>query len=111
MSWVWFGAGAHGNVTFCPEGPVGSDRARLSPSVGNDGVAIESVVCLGMSDQSRETARAKLRTAFELLELAERMFRRRLRRDNPGLSDEAVEEQVASWYANARARNTAMASG
>jgi hypothetical protein len=56
------------------------------------------MVCLGMSDRSSETARAKLQTALELLDVAERMLRRRLCRENPGLSDEAIEERVAAWY-------------
>lgn len=51
-----------------------------------------------MSDRSGETARAKLATAFELLDLSERMLRRRLRRENPNLSDEAIEGRVAAWY-------------
>ena len=42
--------------------------------------------------------RAKLQTALELLDVAERMLRRRLHRENPGLSDEAIEERVAAWY-------------
>jgi hypothetical protein len=52
-----------------------------------------------MSGRSSETARAKLQTAFELLEVAERMLRRRLSREHPGISEEAIDERVAAWYA------------
>lgn len=51
-----------------------------------------------MSEQGSETPRTKLRTAFELLDLAERMLRRRLRRENPELSDDEIEERVRAWY-------------
>jgi hypothetical protein len=52
-----------------------------------------------MARESSETPRERLQIAFELLKVAERMLRHRLRRENPGLSDEAIEERVAAWYA------------
>jgi hypothetical protein len=40
----------------------------------------------------------RLRTTFELIDLTERMFRQRLRRENPELSDAEIEERVTAWY-------------
>ena len=36
--------------------------------------------------------------AFELIDVAERMFRQRLRRESPGISDESIEQEVTAWY-------------
>lgn len=52
-----------------------------------------------MSEPSRETPTEKLRIAFALVEVAERMLRHRLRRELPDMSDEALEERVDAWYA------------
>ena len=47
----------------------------------------------------KETAAEKLRAAFELADLAERMLRQRLRRDHPELSDDDIEARITEWYA------------
>jgi len=52
-----------------------------------------------MSEPSRETPTEKLRMAFSLIEVAERMLRQRLRRESPDISNEALEERIAAWYA------------
>ena len=52
-----------------------------------------------MSEAGRETPTEKLRITFALIEVAERMLRQRLRREAPGISEEALEERVAAWYA------------
>ena len=51
-----------------------------------------------MADVPGESPSEKLRMAFELIELADRMFRQRLRRESPGISEESIEEQVTAWY-------------
>lgn len=38
-----------------------------------------------------------LEDALELADLAERMVRARLRRENPELSDDELEEQLLAW--------------
>jgi hypothetical protein len=40
-----------------------------------------------MSEPGRETPTEKLRIAFALIDLAERMLRQRLRCESPGISD------------------------
>lgn len=51
-----------------------------------------------MSRQTSETARENVRTALELLDVAERMLRRRLRREHPHLAEETIEQRVFDWY-------------
>ena len=52
-----------------------------------------------MSEAGRETPTDKLRIAFALIDVAERMLRQRLRRESPGISDQVLEERVGAWYA------------
>lgn len=52
-----------------------------------------------MSDATAETATERLRITFELIEVAERMLRQRLRREQPGISQQALDERVDAWYA------------
>jgi len=52
-----------------------------------------------MSEPNRETPAEKLRMAFSLIEVAERMLRQRLRRESPDISDETLAERVGAWYA------------
>jgi len=52
-----------------------------------------------MSAPSRETPAEKLRIAFSLIEVAERMLRQRLRREQPEISEDELEERVGAWYA------------
>jgi hypothetical protein len=40
---------------------------------------------------------AKLRFALDLFEAAEELMRRRLRRENPAISDEEIDSCIASW--------------
>jgi len=51
-----------------------------------------------MADVPSESPTAKLRMAFELIDIAERMLRQRLRRESPSISDESIEQQVTAWY-------------
>jgi hypothetical protein len=51
-----------------------------------------------MADVPGETPTEKLRMAFELIDIAERMLRQRLRRESPGISDESIEQRVNAWY-------------
>jgi hypothetical protein len=53
---------------------------------------------LEMSESHAETPAERLRTTFELIEVAERMLRQRVRRELPDISDEALEERVSAWY-------------
>ena len=39
----------------------------------------------------------RLRLAFELHEFAERAVRQRLRRDNPGITENEVDRRVGEW--------------
>lgn len=43
----------------------------------------------------------RLRLAFELFDLAERMMRQNLRRDDPKASDEEIESRVRAWLRSA----------
>jgi hypothetical protein len=52
-----------------------------------------------MSDPGHETPTEKLRIAFALIDVAERMLRQRLRRESPEISEQALEERVGAWYA------------
>jgi hypothetical protein len=56
-----------------------------------------------MSELGRETPTEKLRIAFALIDVAERMLRQRLRqrlrRESPEISEQALEERVGAWYA------------
>ncbi|HEY8945781.1 MAG TPA: hypothetical protein VIM73_16040 [Polyangiaceae bacterium] len=52
-----------------------------------------------MFDVDRETPTEKLRIAFALIDVAERMLRQRLRRESPEMSEQALEDRVAAWYA------------
>jgi hypothetical protein len=63
------------------------------------------------TDASTETARDRLRVAFELIDVAERMLRRRLRRECPQLSDEALEDGIAEWYGQRRGAELGDAEG
>ena len=51
-----------------------------------------------MPEPARETPGEKLRIAFALIDVAERMLRQRLRREYPEISDEVLEERVGAWY-------------
>jgi hypothetical protein len=53
-----------------------------------------------MSEAGRETPTEKLRIAFALIDVAERMLRQRLRRESPNISDEVLEQRVGAWYAH-----------
>ncbi len=52
-----------------------------------------------MSEPGRETPSEKLRIAFALIDVAERMIRQRLRRESPAISEQVLEERVGAWYA------------
>src|SRR5687768_7933934 len=52
-----------------------------------------------MESAHPETPAERLRITFALIETAERMLRARLRRESPQMSEQAVEERVAAWYA------------
>ncbi|HEY5377447.1 MAG TPA: hypothetical protein VIK01_27395 [Polyangiaceae bacterium] len=52
-----------------------------------------------MSESVRETPSEKLRIAFALIDVAERMLRQRLRRESPDISEASLEERVSAWYA------------
>lgn len=41
----------------------------------------------------------KLRIAFALIDVAERMLRQRLRRESPEISEQVLDERVSAWYA------------
>jgi hypothetical protein len=45
-----------------------------------------------------EAPAERLRLAFELADLAERMLRQRLRRDQAELTDAEIEARVDAWY-------------
>jgi hypothetical protein len=49
-------------------------------------------------DSRAETPAERLRVALELVDVAERMLRQRLRRESHGISEEAVEARVRAWY-------------
>ena len=51
-----------------------------------------------MSETGAETPTERLRMAFELIDVAERMLRQRLRRESPGISDDVLEARVSAWY-------------
>jgi hypothetical protein len=51
-----------------------------------------------MSESRAETPTERLRTTFELIDVAERMLRQRLRRDLPDISEGALEARVSAWY-------------
>ncbi|MBK9036807.1 MAG: hypothetical protein IPL61_37085 [Myxococcales bacterium] len=40
----------------------------------------------------------RLRLAFELIDLAERMLRQRLHRDHPDLTDAQLDARIDAWY-------------
>jgi hypothetical protein len=42
--------------------------------------------------------RENLKTALELVDVTERMLRRRLRREHPDLTDDAIEDRIIAWY-------------
>ena len=48
---------------------------------------------------NRETPVEKLRITFALIDVAERMFRQRLRRESPDITEQALEERIGAWYA------------
>jgi hypothetical protein len=45
-----------------------------------------------------EAAADRLRTALELVDLAERMLRAKLRRDHPRMSAAEIERRIDDWY-------------
>jgi hypothetical protein len=47
----------------------------------------------------KETPAEKLRAALDLADLAERMLRQKLTRDEPGLGPEEIEARIDAWYA------------
>lgn len=51
-----------------------------------------------MSSPPSRSPEPPLVLAFELLDFAEALLRQRLRRENPGIGDEEIEERVAEWY-------------
>ena len=51
-----------------------------------------------MSETPAETPTDRLRTTFELIDLADRMLRQRLLRDSPGMSEQALEAALSTWY-------------
>ena len=51
-----------------------------------------------MPEQGRETPTEKLRIAFALVDIAERMLRQRLRRESPDMSEMALQERIDAWY-------------
>jgi hypothetical protein len=51
-----------------------------------------------MSETRAETPTERLRMTFELIDVAERMLRQRLRRESPGMSEQALEARVNAWY-------------
>lgn len=57
-----------------------------------------AVVDYRMAEIPDETPEMRLRMAFHLVELAEKMLRQRLRRESPHLSDDDIEQQIAAWY-------------
>jgi Rv0078B-related antitoxin len=57
------------------------------------------VVSWAVADASAETATERLRMAFELIDVAERMLRQRLRREQPDISEQALDEHINAWYA------------
>ena len=46
----------------------------------------------------------RMRTAFELSDLAERMMRENLRRESPGASNDEIERRLRSWLLSAPPR-------
>lgn len=51
-----------------------------------------------MADARDESPTERLRVAFELIDIADRMFRQRLRRESPDMSEEDIEQRVAALY-------------
>jgi hypothetical protein len=51
-----------------------------------------------MSETRGETPADRLHMAFQLIDVAERMLRQRLRRESPDISEQALEARVGAWY-------------
>lgn len=51
-----------------------------------------------MYETRAETPTERLRATFELIDIAERMLRQRLRRESPGMTEQALEARVSAWY-------------
>jgi hypothetical protein len=49
-------------------------------------------------DSDAETPAERLRVAFELVDVAERMLRQRVRRESPSISEDDLEARVRAWY-------------
>jgi hypothetical protein len=73
-----------------------SDRERRS--AGNSRERDSVVNFVAMSDSHAETPIERLRTTFELIDVAERMLRQRVRREFPDISDQALEARISAWY-------------
>jgi hypothetical protein len=56
------------------------------------------VKLLAMCERHAETPAERLRTTFELIDVAERLLRQRVRREFPDISEQALEERVSAWY-------------
>jgi len=52
-----------------------------------------------MAEDATELA-ARLRFALDLFGAAEELFRRRIRRENPSVTDDELESLVASWLSD-----------
>ena len=50
----------------------------------------------------KETAAARLEDALELADLAERMVRARLRREDPQASEAVIEQRLLAWLQERR---------
>lgn len=50
-------------------------------------------------ESEKHAAEKRLRTAFELYEVAENIMRQNLRRRNPRATDEEIEEGLRRWLA------------
>jgi hypothetical protein len=53
---------------------------------------------IGVADDSPAVMAARLRTAFELCELAESMRRAQLRREHPDATDDEIEARIVAWF-------------
>jgi hypothetical protein len=52
------------------------------------------------SEAAEEELREKLLLTFDMFEAGLSLMRERLRRENPGLSNEAIEEKLVAWLAD-----------
>lgn len=51
-----------------------------------------------MGDAPADEMAARLRTAFELCELAEAMRRAQLRREHPAAAEDEIEAMLVAWF-------------